>query len=143
MRSVRGKRCWRWFAAWMMPGICLAFAVSALGIFVVPLGLVLVVALCWRRPTAEAFGLLAGLGVIVAWIGSINLDYRACTSHAVGLTLAPGGPRSASYSCRGINGLPWIIVGVSAVIAAIVLYLLTSSPPMPRGKPTRAPSLSG
>jgi hypothetical protein len=140
---MHGKRSWRWFAAWMLPGTCLAFGVSALGIFAVPLGLVLIVALCWRRPTVEAFGLLAGLGVIVTWIWSINLNYRACTSHAASLTLAPGGPRSASYSCGGINGLPWIIVGVSGVIAAIVLYLLTSRPPMRHSKPTGAPSLSG
>src|SRR5664279_2759399 len=44
MRSGRDKRSWRWFAAWMMTGICLALGVSALGVFVVPLGLVLVAA---------------------------------------------------------------------------------------------------
>jgi hypothetical protein len=142
MRNTRDKRSWRWFAAWMMPGICLAGGVSALGVFVVPLGLVLVAVLAWRRPTADALGLLGGLGVIVAWIGSINLDYQACSSRAVRLILTPSGPRSASYSCGGVNGLSWLIVGISAAAVAIALYLLTTRSTAPGDQPTGTTALS-
>jgi hypothetical protein len=141
MRGGRDKRSWRWFAAWMMPGICLALGVSALGVFAVPLGLVLVSALAWRRPTGDALGLLAGLGVIVAWIGSVNFEYRACSTQAVRLTLVPGAPRSASYSCGGVSGLPWLIVGLSTVAVAIILYLLTTRATASGGKST-SPALS-
>jgi hypothetical protein len=143
MRANRGGRSWRWFVAWMTPGVCLAFTVTALGVFMLPVGLVLVVALAQRRPTVDAWGLLAGLGAIVAWIGSINLDHRACSSHAVRLSLTPAGSRSISYSCGGVNGLPWLVVGATAAIAAIVLYLLAARSRPPGGKPTGAPSLSG
>lgn len=141
MHSARRGRSWRWFAAWMLPGACLAFGVTAMGLFMVPAGLILVVVLSRHRPTIAAFGLVAGLGLGVAWLGSINLDYRACQSHAAGLTLAPKGPRSTSYSCGGINGLSWTLVGISVVIAAISLFLLVSRPPKAGGKPTRTPSL--
>ena len=80
--------------------------------------------------------------MIVAWIGSINLDYRACSSHAVRLTLTPGGPPSASYSCGGVNGLPWLIVGLSAPAVAIALYLLITRSTASGGQSTRAPALS-
>jgi len=143
MRATRGDRRWRWFVAWMLPGVCLAFGVTALGIFVVPVGLLLIVGLSWRRATVDALGLLAGLSAIVAWMGSINLGYRACTSNHVALRLSPGGPRSVSYSCGGINGLTWMIVGIGAAVAAVVLYLvMTRHRGLPGGKPTSAPLLS-
>ncbi len=113
-----------------------------MGLFMVPAGLILVVALSRYRPTIAAFGLVAGLGLGAAWLGSINLDYRACQSHAARLTLAPNGPRSTSYSCGGINGLSWTLVGISVAIAVIILFLLMSRPPKAGGKPISTPSLS-
>ena len=109
----------------MLPGVCVAFGVTALGIFIVPVGLVLVICLAWRRATVDALGLLAGVGAIVAWVGSINLGYRACSSSHPGLSLAPG-ERSVSYSCGGVNGQAWLIVGVCMLAASVALYLVMS-----------------
>ncbi len=137
MRSARDGRSWRWFVAWMLPGVCVAFGVTALGIFIVPVGLVLVICLAWRRATVDALGLLAGVGAIVAWVGSINLGYRACSSSHPGLSLAPG-ERSVSYSCGGVNGQAWLIVGVCMLAASVALYLVMSDQQGARpGKPTR------
>ncbi len=122
----------------MLPGVCVAFGVTALGIFIVPVGLVLIICLAWRRATVDALGLLAGVGAIVAWVGSINLGYRACSSRHPALSLTPGGARSISYSCGGVNGLAWLIVGVCMLAAAVALYLVISDHQGARpSKPTR------
>jgi hypothetical protein len=116
----------------MLPGACGAFAVTALGVLVVPVGLLLALGLVWRRPGVDSLGSLAGLGVIVAWIGSLNLDYHACSSNPVGLSLPRGATGSAVYSCGGVNGSPWMIVGGSAVVAVLILYFVAtrSTPPV-------------
>jgi hypothetical protein len=138
----RSRRSWRWFVAWMAPGVCLAFGVTALGVFMLPVAVVLVVVLTRRRSSADAWGLLAGLGVVVAWIGSINLDYRACSSHSVHLSLAATG-RSVSFSCGGVDGLPWLIVGGCAAGVAIVLYVLVTRSRLDGVEPVSAPWPAG
>jgi hypothetical protein len=134
MRAGRRERKWRWFVAWMLPGMCFAFVVTAVGVFMVPVGLALVVWLFGRRPGVDAFGLLAGIGTVVVWIGSINLNYHACSSGPASLSLpASGAARFVSYSCGGVNGVPWMIVGACAVIAAVVLYLVATRSAPPAG----------
>jgi hypothetical protein len=135
------NRSWRWFATWMPPGACLALGVSAFGIFALPVAVVLILVLSQRRWTVDALGLLAGLGAIVAWIGSLNLNHQACSSHATRATLAPGGAQSISYSCGGINGTPWLIIGIGMAAVAIALYIPLTSEIRPR-RGQRAPEES-
>jgi hypothetical protein len=137
------RRSWRWFVAWMTPGVCLAFGVTALGIFTLPVGVLIIAVLRLRRRTAEAWGLLAGIGAIVAWIGSLNLDYRACTSNAAHLTLTIAGRSSTTYSCGGVNGLPLLIVGGCAAGVAILAYVLMTRLRLNGGKPVNAAPLIG
>jgi len=127
----------------MIPGICLALGVTARGIFVVPAGLIAGVALGSRSRAVDSLGGLAGVGVIVVWIGSINLDYQHCRSHTAHLSLAPGGPTSASFSSGGVNGLPWMILSASAMAVAIVLYLLMTRPKVSGDGSAAAVSLPG
>jgi hypothetical protein len=144
MLANHSRRSWTWFVAWMTPGVCLAFGVTALGIFTLPVGVLIVAVLRLRRPTAEAWGLLAGIGAIVAWIGSLNLDYRACTTSNAGhLTLTVAGRSSTTYSCGGVNGLPWLIVGGCAAGVAILAYVLMTRLRMNDGKPVNAAPLIG
>jgi hypothetical protein len=130
--GARPNRSWRWFAAWMLPGACLALGVSALGIFALPVAVVFILVLSRRRATVDALGLLAGLGVIGAWIGSLNLNHQACSSNATRATLTPGGAQSISNSCGGINGTPWLIIGIGMATVAIGLYILMTSETRPR-----------
>jgi hypothetical protein len=115
----------------MLPGACLAFAVTALGVFVVPVGLLLALGLVRRRPGVDSLGLLVGLGAIVTWLGSLNLDYQACSSSSVSLSLPRGAMRSAVYSCGGVDGVPWMIAGASAAVGVSILYFVAtrSAPP--------------
>jgi hypothetical protein len=124
----------------MLPGACLAFGVSALGIVVLPIGLLLVWLLSRRSAAVHGLGMLAGLGAIVAWFGVLNLTYRACSSTAGSGTVAPGG-RGGGSSCGGIIGTQWLVLGVGMVVAAIVLYVLKTSDRPPRvGQHTPAES---
>jgi hypothetical protein len=119
----------------MLPGACLALGVSALGIFALPVAAVLILVLSRHRASVDALGLLAGLGAIVAWIGSLNLNHQACSSHA---TLTPGGAQSVSYSCGGIDGTSWLIIGIGMAAVAVALYMLMTSEIRPR-RARRAP----
>jgi hypothetical protein len=143
MLANHSRRRWRWFLAWMAPGVCLAFGVTALGVFILPLGVVLVAVLARLRSTVDAWGALGGLGAIIAWIGIINLNYRACSSHAVHLSLATTAGGSASFSCGGVDGLTWLIVGGCAAGAAIAMYVLMTRSQLDGGEPASAPSLVG
>jgi hypothetical protein len=143
MTSTSGERRWRWFAAWSLPGVCVALGVTALGVFTLPVGLVLVVVLSARRRRAASLGLLAGVGVVVTLIGSIHLDYQACSAIHESDHLAPGVAGPVSGSCGGIDGVPWMIVGIALTVAAVVLYLHATRPALPGSSPTSAPALRG
>jgi hypothetical protein len=124
-----------WFAAWALAGVLVAFGVSALGVFTMPIGLVLAFALSRRHTGSAALGFVAGLSGVVAALGAANLDYRPCTSagdHAH-LALSETGP--VGSSCGGIDGLPWMIVGIAVVVVALLLYLRASYRP-PRTRAT-------
>jgi hypothetical protein len=106
-----GERRLRWFAAWALPGVCIAFGVSALGVLMLPVGLVLVLVLSAWRGGAAALGLLAGVGgVVLTWIGSRHLDYQTCSAVHERARLAPGAPGRVDYSCGGIDGGRPIVV---------------------------------
>ena len=123
MTIAGGEGRFRWFVAWAAPGVCFAFGVTALGVFTVPLGALLLVALASRRWGAATLGLLAGVGVTVTGIGSIHRNYQACSGARTSAYLAPGGTGSVSYSCGGVDGVHWMIVGITLTVIALVLYL--------------------
>jgi hypothetical protein len=115
--SVAGRR-WPWFVAWTVPGASLVLSLSALALITFPLAILAVLLLRPRSDGRERLGLLAGGGIAVAAIGSLHATYRACTA-------APhiGG---SAYSCGGVDGPRWLMVGIAATIAAAVLYWLTA-----------------
>jgi hypothetical protein len=67
---------------WSMAGACFALAI---GVFTVPLGVLLVALLARRQGSSgrELLGLLEGAGVVIALFGALNLGYRSCTSAPV------------------------------------------------------------
>ena len=125
----------KWFAAWALAGVLVAFGVSALGVFTVPVGLVLAFALSRRHTGPAALGFLAGLGGVVAALGAASLDYHPCASASERAHLSPSETGPVGSSCGGIHGLPWMIVGIAAVVVASLLYLRASYRP-PRTRAT-------
>lgn len=115
---------WRWFGAWALAGAFVVFAVLAgfsIGLFLLPLAIVLVVLIAGRaRPWPEALGTLAGAGVVVLLLGAGHArDYEPCPEGTV--VLPPG---ETEWSCGGVAPLPWLISGTVLVAVALAAYAL-------------------
>jgi Na+/H+-translocating membrane pyrophosphatase len=123
MLTGRGQPRWKWFAAWTLAGACVAFGAIVFGVLIVPIGLVLVVVLPRWHTRAAAVGFLAGVGGVITGIGGAHLDYHACNSAHERAHLAPDTAQSIGYSCGGVNGLPWMIVGIVLIAVALLFYL--------------------
>jgi len=139
-RESAGRR-WLWFIAWALPGACFALSISALAIFTLPLGILAVLALQRRSGGRGALGLLAGIGVAIGAIGSIHVQYQACS--ATNRTLVvPVGQTSVGSFCGGVDGIPWLIAGFVLTATAVILYLLASRRSSRNG-PAVAPPMVG
>jgi hypothetical protein len=114
---------WPWFAAWALVGMLFGLGVTSLGIFAVPVGIVFALLLLRRHRDASGWGFLAGLGVLVSVVGAINLDYQPCPPGPVKGVIPPGGS-SVSGSCGGVDGLPWLIVGLVILAVAVAAYVV-------------------
>jgi hypothetical protein len=119
------KTGWLRFFVWGVAGACFALAISAVGVFTVPLAALLAVGLR-KAPGSdrELLGLLEGAGAIIAVVGALNLDYRSCWSRAVHLSVG-----QRSFSCGGVDGTPWLIVGIAAMLLALLTYLWLNARP--------------
>ncbi len=108
-----------------MVGACFTLGISAIGVFTLPLGVLLVVLLARRQGNSgrELLGLLEGAGVVTALFGVLNFDYRACSSAPVFTHAARGGG-----SCGGVDGPPWLGAGVALMLLTAVAYWWLSSP---------------
>ncbi|HEY1776924.1 MAG TPA: hypothetical protein VGG41_12255 [Solirubrobacteraceae bacterium] len=85
-----------------------------------------------HRIGRDAIGLLAGIGVTVAVIGSLNLDYQACSARSGSLVL-PVGAKSISSSCGGVDGVAWLIAGIVVAAATVTFYWATTRRSWNRG----------
>ena len=120
--SLAGTR-WLRVLGWGVVGVCFALLVSQIGLFVLPIGLVLALILSRGGRGADMLGLLVGAGAVSAVIGFANLNYRACSDGPV--VLRPG---QSSVSCGGFDGTPWLIAGlVTMTLAAAVYWRLNRS----------------
>lgn len=113
---------WGWFAAWSLPGACIALGVSQIGLVTLPLGVLLGVWLSRRSAARDSLGLVEGVGLVGVVIGLLNLDYSPCPSDRT-LTLAPG---QASVSCGGFDGRPWLVAGMALVALGVLSYWLVT-----------------
>jgi hypothetical protein len=117
------KAGWLRFFMWGAAGACFALGVTAVGVFTVPLGALMAVWLARsRRSARELLGLFEGAGTIFVLIGALNLDYRSCPSGTVFLS-----PGQHGFSCGGVDGTPWLIVGVAAMLLIALTYWWASS----------------
>ena len=123
-RASAGSR-WLWFSAWAFPGACFGLSISSLAIFTLPLGILAVLVLRKRSGGRDALGLLAGIGVVVAVIGSTHVHYQACSATGGSLFLRLG-QTSVGSSCGGVDGVAWLITGGVLSVTAVILYRLAS-----------------
>lgn len=114
---------WRWFCAWAVAGGLLVFALLtgfSIGLLVLPFAAIAV----WlvgrtARVWPEILGTGAGAAVVCLAVAALNRDYVGCPEGPI--TLGPG---QTSYSCGGLDPLPWLVAGVALLLAAPALYAL-------------------
>lgn len=118
MGSTDRHRGWAWFLAWSVPGACVAVGVSQVGLLTIPLGALLGIWLSRRGAGWEALGLLAGVGLVGALIGLINLGANPCPSDET-VVLGPG---ETDASCGGFDGRPWLVAGLVFIATGVLAY---------------------
>ncbi len=104
-RGVRAQL--PWFFAWVAVGVGVALAVTALGVFAVPLALVVAVLLIvFHHADRSAFGVLAGVGLLCIYVAYVQRQ-------------GPGTvywhTATASGSEQYLDPRPWLVAGVLLV----------------------------
>jgi hypothetical protein len=114
---------WRWFAAWGLAGGLVFFALLtglSIGFLVVPFALLAL----WfvvrnRAGWPEILGALVGAGGVCLAVAARSWDYNPCSDKPVRL---PAG--TTSYSCGGMDPIPWLIAGIVLTVAGLAAYTL-------------------
>lgn len=104
-----------WFVAWAVVGVGVALGVSVLGIFAIPMALLLAVFLLVRHHAdRSAFGLLAGMGLISLYVAYVQRK----------------GPGTVSWHTATESGTdtymdprPWLVAGLLLVVIGIAAFL--------------------
>jgi len=108
---------WIWFCAWAVLG---ALAITALISFVVPFVVIAVVVsvgvvVVLRRTTTQAFGsvfgLLAGAGLLLVWVGFHN---RNGPGESCWQTATAGG------CSERLSPFPWLLLGGAFMLGAVI-----------------------
>ena len=123
-----GKRVGWWaFAEWALALALLGFALIALasiGMFIFPFAL-LAIALAARRNRAwpeGAMGGPTGVGIICLYVAFVQRGYSPCPEMPIRIRVYPG--ERGSFSCGGLQPLPFLTVGLLLVLAGVVGYLV-------------------
>src|SRR4051812_14515671 len=117
MTSPGRVPAWKWFTGWALAGSCLALGVSQIGVFTIPVGLVIAIFLSRQAARSDALGLLVGAGIVAVVVGLFNLDYSSCGGGGE-LRIGPG----HEVSCGGLDGRPWLAAGLLLVGAGLLAY---------------------
>jgi hypothetical protein len=104
-----------WFLAWAGVGVGLALGISALGLFAVPLALVVAILLIVRRHAdRSALGLLAGMGLLALYVAYVQRK-------------GPGTvywhTATASGADQYLDPRPWLVAGLLLVTVGVVAFL--------------------
>lgn len=115
------------FASWSLVGAL--FSLSVLGAASIGLLLVLPVAVATLlfvgstvRPWPESAGVLEGVAALSLFVAFANRDSTPCPASGSGY--AGPGSTGTSFSCGGLDPLPWLVVGMALAGAGIALYSL-------------------
>ncbi|MGH9227041.1 MAG: hypothetical protein ACRD2W_25425 [Acidimicrobiales bacterium] len=117
---------WAGFAAWAGAGALCGFAgvsLASVGLLILPLAVVALIAAGRRaRPWPEVAGFLPGLGTGAGlFVGLVNLGSSPCPSSG-SASVGPGAATS-SYSCGGLDPVPWLVGGAILVVLGFAVYL--------------------
>jgi hypothetical protein len=112
---------WRWFCAWAVAGglVFLSLLTGfSIGVFILPFAALAV----WfvartARAWPELFGVGTGAGAVCLLVAALNREYNPCPEGPI--TVPPG---ETSYSCGGLDPLPWLVAGIVLGLAGAAAY---------------------
>lgn len=114
MRTRSGAATWPGFAAWLLVGAALGFAIVSFVVLALPL--VIVVALLALRPglRRSGFGLVSGLGVVPLYVAFLQRrgPGTVCWHTA-----------TASGCDEYLNPWPWLVIGLTLVSIGVVAHV--------------------
>lgn len=104
-----------WFLAWAAVGVGFALGISALGLFAVPLALLVTILLIVRHHAdRSAFGILAGMGLLSLYVAYVQRK-------------GPGTvywhTATASGADQYLDPRPWLVAGILLVAAGVAAFL--------------------
>ena len=109
-----GRRQLVWFCVWAVVGVGLALAISALGLFTVPLALVGAVVLVVRhRAGRSALGVLVGTGVVSLWVAYVQRHGPGTVSWHTA---------ASSGATQYLDPRPWLVAGVLLVGVGLAAF---------------------
>lgn len=104
----------QWFFAWVAVGVGLALGISALGIFAVPLALVVAVLLIVSHHAGRsALGAFVGMGLLSLYVAYVQRKGPGTVSWHTA---------TASGSDQYLDPRPWLAAGVLLVVVGVVAY---------------------
>ena len=115
-----------WFVAWVVVGVGLGLGVSVLGVFAVPLALVVAVLLSVRHHAGRAaLGALVGVGLLLLYVAYVQRK----------------GPGTVSWHTATASGTetyldprPWLVAGLLLIVVGIAAFLWRKrKPPVAAG----------
>jgi hypothetical protein len=146
VRAVTGKPPrridgWSAFLGWLLVGGLLGFAVvgaASVGVLALPFVIILAVMMVRSRPPSHSLlGLIAGVGVLLLFIGVINLGTTPCDETGTlvdgvivfGSVEGGSGEDGAETSCGGFAPAPWLAVGGTALASGTALFAIAERRP--------------
>jgi hypothetical protein len=114
-----------WFFAWAAVGAGVALGISVIGVFAVPLALLLAVFLLVRHQAdRSAFGILVGMGSVSLYVAHMQRKGPGTVSWHTA---------TASGSSTYMDPRPWLVVDVLLVVIGVAAFLW-HRPEVPAGE---------
>ena len=118
---------WLAFGLWAVPGIVVGLQVSAIGVLLLPVGLVATILLAkFTRGWPEVLGIFEGIAAACLLVVAVNADYWTCPPSGEVITRTKDSVTVAS--CGGFNPWPWLIAGLIFAIGGAVAYAVAKRP---------------
>ncbi len=125
--SVPPTTGWSGFSVWALVGALFSLSVlgaASIGLFVLPVAVVALVLACvFVRAWPEITGLLEGAAALSLFVGMANLHATPCPSSGSG-AVHIGRPGEGTFSCGGLDPMPWLLVGTVLAGAGLISYSL-------------------
>jgi hypothetical protein len=124
------KSGWIAFSLWAVLGIVVGLQVSAIGVLLLPVGLVVIVLLAkFTRIGPEVLGVFEGIAAVCFLVVALNADYWTCPPSGEVITRTKDSV--TVESCGTLNPWPWLIAGLIFAVGAALAYRVAKRPPGP------------